>query len=154
MLLTFRLNRSKNIKYSWIMARLSMRRTRYKCTQGVSKISVHSVFDVKHCGKFKARLVVDRHLTKEPNEIVYTGVVSLRDLRLAIFLAELNGLQLWRADVGDAYLHAFILWLDLSLKSYKDMFLLCMVQDLGEHVGKTNFLIFSTKWISICWKNF
>ena len=67
-------------------------------------IRVHFVFDVNHCGKFKARLVEDGHLTKEPNETVYSGVVSLRNLRLGMFLAELNNLQLWGADVGNAYL--------------------------------------------------
>ena len=74
--------------------------------KGYQKIRVHFVFDVKHCGKFKARLVADGHLTKEPNETVYSGVVSLRNLRLAMFLAELNNLQLWGADVGNAYLQA------------------------------------------------
>ena len=49
---------------------------------------VHFVFDVKHCKKFKARLVADGHLTKEPTETIYSGVVSLRNLRLA----ELNNL--------------------------------------------------------------
>ena len=57
-------------------------------------IRVHFVFDVKHCGKFKARLVADGHVTKEPNETVYSGVVSWRNLRLVMFLAELNGLPL------------------------------------------------------------
>ena len=61
----------------------------------VSKFRVHFVFDVKHCGKFKARLVADGHLSKEPNETVYSGVVSLRNLSLAMFLAALNNLQLW-----------------------------------------------------------
>ena len=70
------------------------------------KIRVHSVFDVKQCGKFKARLVADGHLTKEPNETVYSGVVSLRILRLAMFLAELNDLQLYGVDIGNAYLQA------------------------------------------------
>ena len=69
-------------------------------------IRVHFVFDVKHCGKFKASLVADGHLTKEPNETVYSGVVSLWHIRLAMFLAELNDLQLWGADVGNAYLQA------------------------------------------------
>ena len=50
--------------------------------------------------------MADGCLTKEPNETVYSGVVSLRNLRLAIFLAELNCLQLWRVDVGNAYLQA------------------------------------------------
>ena len=57
-------------------------------------------------GKFKARLVADGHLTKEPNETVYSGVVSFGNLRLAMFLAELNSLQLWGADAGNAYLQA------------------------------------------------
>ena len=30
----------------------------------------------------------------------------MRNLRLAMFLAELNNLQLWGADVGNAYLQA------------------------------------------------
>ena len=34
--------------------------------KGHQKIRVHFVFDVKHCGKLKARLVADRHLTKNP----------------------------------------------------------------------------------------
>ena len=52
----------------------------------------------------KVRLVADGHLTKEPNEAVYSGDGSLRNLRLAMFLAELNGIQLWGADAGNAYL--------------------------------------------------
>ena len=74
--------------------------------KGHQKIRVHFVFDAKHCGKFKARLVADGHLTKEPMETVYSGVVSIRNLRLAMFLAELNNLELWGADVGNAYLQA------------------------------------------------
>ena len=38
--------------------------------------------------------MADGHLTKEPTETVYSGAVSLRSLRLAMFLAELNNLQL------------------------------------------------------------
>ena len=70
------------------------------------KIRVHFVFDVQHCGKFKARLVADGHLSKEPNETVCSGVVSLRNLRLAMFLGELNDLQPWASDVGNVYLQA------------------------------------------------
>ena len=49
--------------------------------------------DIKPCGNFKARLVVDGHLTKEPTEIVHSGVVSLRNFRLAMFTAEPNIFQ-------------------------------------------------------------
>ena len=41
-------------------------------------------------------------------ESVYSGVVSLRGLRLVMFLAELNKLLLWGGDVGNAYLEALI----------------------------------------------
>jgi len=41
-----------------------------------------------------------------PLDSVYSGVVSLRSLRMVIFLAELNGLELYAADVGNAYLEA------------------------------------------------
>ena len=51
-------------------------------------------------------MVADGHLTDDPAEDVYSGVVSLRSLRLTIFLAELNDLELWGADIGNAYLEA------------------------------------------------
>ena len=66
----------------------------------------HFVFDVKHDGHHKARYVAGGHLTDPPLDSVYSGVVSLRSLRLVIFLAELYGLQLYAADVGNAYLEA------------------------------------------------
>ena len=62
---------------------------------------------MKHGRRHKARLVAGGHLTDDPIESVYSSVVSLRSLRLVIFLAELNQLDLWGADVGNAYLEAF-----------------------------------------------
>jgi len=64
------------------------------------------VFDVKHDGRHKTRLVAGGHLTDIPLDSVYSGVVSLRSLRMVIFLAELNSLELYAADVGNAYLGA------------------------------------------------
>jgi hypothetical protein len=74
--------------------------------QGYKVIRCHFVFDVKHDGRHKARYVAGGHLTDPPLDSVYSGVVSLRSLRLVIFLAELNGLTLYAADVGNAYLEA------------------------------------------------
>jgi hypothetical protein len=51
-------------------------------------------------------MVAGGHLTPVPLESVYSDVVSLRSLRIVIFLAELNGLKLWGADIGNAYLEA------------------------------------------------
>ena len=70
-------------------------------------IKPHLVFAVKFDGRHKARLVADGHLTPEPTENIYSGVVSLRNLRLVIFLGKLNHLELWGADLGNAYLEAF-----------------------------------------------
>ena len=115
------------------------------------------MFDVKQCVKFKARLVADGHLTKEPNETVYSGVVSLRNLRLAMFLAELNGLQLWGADVGNAYLHALTkeklyIVAHPELEELQGHVLVMHKALYGTRSGggcwHDNFLVFSTKWTS------
>ena len=74
--------------------------------EGYKKIRTHLVYAVKHDGRFKARMVADGHLTDTPLESVYSGVVSLRSLRIVLFLAELNGLDAWATDVGNAYLEA------------------------------------------------
>ena len=74
--------------------------------KGYKKIRVHLIYDVKHDGRHKARLVADGHLTDIPVDSVYSGVVTLRGLRLLIFLAELNGLHTWATDIGNAYLEA------------------------------------------------
>ena len=62
---------------------------------------------MKHDGRHKPRLVADCSLTPEPVENINSGVVSLRHLRLIIFLGELNNLELWGADIGNAYLEAY-----------------------------------------------
>jgi len=70
------------------------------------KIRVHLIFDVKHDGRHKARLVADGHLTDVPDGSVYSRVVSLRGLRMLLFIAELNGIEIWGMDIGNAYLEA------------------------------------------------
>jgi hypothetical protein len=74
--------------------------------KGFKKICVHLIYDVKHNGRHKAQLVADGHLTNIPVDSVYSGVVALQGLRLLIFLAELNHLQTWATDIGNAYLEA------------------------------------------------
>ena len=75
--------------------------------KGYHRIKVHLVFAVKFDGRHKARLVADGHLTPEPIENIFSGVVSLRNLRLVIFLGKLNNLDSWGADIGNAYIEAF-----------------------------------------------
>ena len=78
-----------------------------KIPKGYKKISVHTVFDVKHDGQHRARVVADGHLTDVPLESVYAGVVSLRGIRTCIFLAELNGMIPYATDISSAYLEAY-----------------------------------------------
>ena len=78
-----------------------------KLPEGYKLIRVHFVFDVKHDGARRARLVADGNLTQLPLDAVYSGVVTLRSVRLIAFAAELNGLELWGTDIGSAYLESF-----------------------------------------------
>jgi hypothetical protein len=78
--------------------------------EGYKKIRVHLVYVRKHDGRRKARLVADGHLMDHvPVDSVYSGIVSPRGLRTMIFLAELNQLELWATDIGNAYLKAYTL---------------------------------------------
>ena len=94
---------------------------------GYQKIRVHLIFAVKHDGRHKARLVAGGHLTPDPIESIYCGVVSIRSLRLVIFLAKLNNLEVWGADIGNAYLEAktkenYMLLQAQSLKNLRDIY--------------------------------
>jgi Reverse transcriptase (RNA-dependent DNA polymerase) len=74
---------------------------------GFKKIRVHLVFDVKQNSRHTARLVADGHLTDIPLDSVYSGVLSVGGFRLILFLAELNDLELWATDIGNAYTEAY-----------------------------------------------
>ena len=75
--------------------------------KGCKKIRAHFVFNAKHDGRHKARLAAGGHLTSVPLSSARFGVISLRSVRLVLFLAELNGLEAWGTDIGNAYLEAF-----------------------------------------------
>ena len=74
---------------------------------GYTMIRTHMVYDVKHDGRYKARLVADGNMTKIPLESVYSGVVTLRSIRLILFIGEHNDLPLWATDVGNAYIESY-----------------------------------------------
>ena len=48
--------------------------------EGCKKIRAHFVFDIKHNGRHKARLVADGHLTEAPLSSAHSGVASLRGI--------------------------------------------------------------------------
>ena len=61
---------------------------------------------MKHDGRYKSQVVAGGHLTETPAKSVYSGVVSLQGIRITVFLADLNNLEVWQTDVGNAYLKA------------------------------------------------
>ena len=77
-----------------------------KIPSGYTCISGHLVFNVKHNGRHKAHFVTDEHLTDTPLFSVYAGVVSMRGLRICLFLAELNKLPAWTIDIGNVFLES------------------------------------------------
>ena len=70
-------------------------------------IRVHFIFDVKQDGRHKARLVAGGHLTGPKVDTYYSSVVSLRSMRIVIFLSELNKVELCSGDIGNAYFEAY-----------------------------------------------
>ena len=91
----------------WDKAILDKLKEVINAPKGYHKIKVHLVLVVKFDGRHQARLVADGHLTAYPVENIYSGVVSLRNLRLVIFLDTLNNLDTLGADISNAYLEAF-----------------------------------------------
>ena len=80
---------------TWDKAILDKHKKVMNPPKGYHRIRVHRMFSVKFDGRHKARLVEDGHLTPERIENIYSaGVVSLRNLRLMIFLGKLNHLEL------------------------------------------------------------
>ena len=75
--------------------------------EGYTKIPCRLIYDVKHCGRHKSRFIAGGHKTPTPEESVYSGVVSLQGIRMVTFLAELNDLELWATDIGNAYLESY-----------------------------------------------
>ena len=96
-----------NVFKKWEKAILDKHKKVMNLPKGYHRIKVHPVFAVKFDSRHKARLVADGHLIPEPIENIYSGVVSLRNLRLVIFLGKLNYLDLWGADIGNPYLESF-----------------------------------------------
>ena len=72
--------------------------------KGYKKIKVHHIYNIKHDTRHKARCVADGHLAEIPLNNVYYGVASLLGLHMMIFLIELDQLDTWATDIGNAYL--------------------------------------------------
>jgi hypothetical protein len=94
---------------------------------GWSKVTGHIVFDVKMDFTRKARWVLDGHKTPDIVGSTYAGVVSRESVRIAFTYAALNGLDIFAADIRNAYLQA-----PSSQKNY----IICGPEFGLENVGK------------------
>ena len=77
-----------------------------KAPPGWHKVTGHIVFDVKMDFTRKARWVLDGHKTPDPIGSTFAGVVSRETVRIAFTYAALNGLNIFAADIRNAYLTA------------------------------------------------
>ena len=64
------------------------------------------ILDVEFDGRIKARFVAGGHLTMNPGEESYSGVVASEAVRLEMMAAVKNSLEVVAANIGNAYLHA------------------------------------------------
>ena len=74
--------------------------------EGYSRIPLHWVFDVKHDFRHWARIVAGGYVAPIPDESPSSSVVSLKGVRLLLFLSQLNKLNLTCVDIGNAYFEA------------------------------------------------
>ena len=69
------------------------------------RIPYQIIFDCKHDGRRKARLVAGGHMTAPPTEDVYSGVVGMDTVRLAFAIGAMQGLEVCAADIATAFLY-------------------------------------------------
>lgn len=94
---------------------------------GWNKVTGHLILDVKMDFTRKARWVLDGHKTPNPIGSTYAGVVSRESVRIAFTYAALNGVDVFAADIRNAYLQA--------PSSQKD-FIICGKEFGLENVGR------------------
>ena len=73
---------------------------------GYTKVSGHVIWSVKMDFIRKARWVLDGHKTHNPVGSKYAGVVSRESVQIAFIYAALNGLDVFMADIRNAYLQS------------------------------------------------
>ena len=93
---------------------------------GWKQVTRHLVWDVKMDFTRKARWVLDGHKTLDPIGSTYAGVVSRESVCITLTYAELNDLDVFTADIQNAYLQA--------LSSQKD-YIICGPEFGVENIG-------------------
>ena len=100
------------------------------CT-GWHKVMGHLVWDVKMDFTLKARWVLDGYKTPDAEGTTYASVVSRESIRIVFLYAALNGLDVFSADIHNAYLQA--------LSSRKD-YVICRAEFRIENIGHVGLI--------------
>ena len=95
---------------------------------GWNRVTGHIVWDVKMDFTRKARWVLDGHKTQDPIGSTYAGVVFRESVCIALTYAALNDLDVFAADIRNAYLQA--------PSSQKD-YIICGPEFGVENIGQT-----------------
>ena len=74
--------------------------------EGYTFVPMLMCFDVKFDGRHKARYVANGSQTEDPGDDIYSGVVGIDAVRLALFIAELNGFKICATDISCAFLQS------------------------------------------------
>ena len=94
---------------------------------GWKQVTVHLVWDVKMDFTRKARWVLNGHKTPDPIGSTYAGVVSRESMCIALTYAALNDLNVFAANIWNAYLQA-----PSSQKNY----IICGPEFGDENIGR------------------
>ena len=111
------------------------------------EITCHLIFEVKFDLRRKARYVAGGHLTSAPSSITYSSVVSRESVRIAFLIAALNGLDVWAADIQNAYLNA----------PPREKVWFRAGEEWGEHAGKPVMIVralYGLKSSGAAWRAF
>ena len=111
------------------------------------EITCHLIFEVKFDLRRKARYVAGGHLTTAPSSITYSSVVSTESVRIAFLVAALNGLEVWAADIQNAYLNA----------PQREKVWFKAGEEWGEHDGKPVLIVralYGLKSSGAAWRSF
>ena len=95
---------------------------------GWKQVTRHLVWDVKMDFTRKARWVLDGHKTSDPIGSTYGGVLSRESVHIALTYGALNDLDVFAADIQNAYLQA--------PSSQKD-YIICSPEFGVENIGRT-----------------
>ena len=98
---------------------------------GWKQVTGHLVWDVKMDFTRKARWVLDGHKTLDPIGSTYAGVVSRESVHIYLTYAALDGLNVFAADIRNAYLQA--------LSSQKD-YIICRPEFGVENIGQMTLI--------------